>query len=138
MARTGAVFVVLLVAGIAGGGMWLLQPASTPFLVPGATDIQVITSGWGERQISYRAPGRPYGWYFTVADRLVAQQWTPPDPWNRTAPRDTYNRVVLFWSGYLWDQVVLVPDDSDPQRARITVRRRIVIPWWRYWPPRAQ
>lgn len=138
MARTCGVFVVLFVAGIAGGGMWLLQPAPTPFLVPSATDIQIINTGWGERQISYRAPGRPYGWYFTLVNDLAAQKWTQPDAWNPATPRHTYNHVVTLWFGYLWDQAVLSPDRGDPEHATITLRRRIVIPWWRYWPPAAQ
>ena len=123
--------------------MWLLQPAPTPFLVPGATDIQVITTGWGERQISYRTPGRPYGWYFTLAHMLDAQPWILRNPWRPDGPTPTYDPVVPLrfecgYAGVLWDEVVLVPDRDDPLRAGITVRRRIVIPWWRYWPPRAQ
>jgi hypothetical protein len=32
---------------------------------------------------------------------------------------------------------VLAPDHRHPQRATITLRRRIRIAWWRYWSPAA-
>ena len=91
--------------------MWLLQPAPTPFLVPGATDIQVSSTGWGERQISYRTPGRPYGWYFTLAHMLDAQPWTLRNPWRPDGSTPTYDPVVPLrfecgYAGVLWDEGV--------------------------------
>ena len=47
---------------------------------------------------------------------------------------------LRFERGYaevLWDEVVLTPDHRHPQRATVTLRRSIRIPWWPYWSPAA-
>lgn len=79
MTRAFVTLLVLLVASVVGGGLWLLQPQTTPLIVPGATDIQVESTSWGERRLTYRAPGEPFAWYFAVTGNLRASGWTAPD-----------------------------------------------------------
>jgi hypothetical protein len=116
-----------------------LPPRRHVVLVPGATDIQVVTSGWGQWQISYGAPDPLDAWYFTLARRLEAEHWTLQNRWRPDGPAPTYDPIVPLrfehgYAGVLWDEVVLVPDRGASQRATITLHRRISIPWWRFWP----
>ena len=113
----------------------LYHPAVTPFMVPGASDIQVVSVGWGQRQISYRSSGPPDAWYWTVARTLEEQHWTLRNRW-RPDESSIYDPVAPLsfergYAGVLWYEVVLTPDRRDPQRATITVRQHIIIPWWR-------
>jgi hypothetical protein len=138
MRRILVVLALLLSGALAASGMWVLSPPSTTaFIVPGATDVQVVSVGWGQQQMSYHTSGAPNAWYWTVARTLEEQGWTPRTRW-RPDESSIYDPVVplLFERGYagiLWDVVVLTPDRHDPQHATIAVRRRIVIPWWRFW-----
>jgi type IV secretory pathway TrbF-like protein len=62
MWRILAVLTLILSGTLAGSSIWMLfHPSVTPFLVPGATDIQVVGTGVWEWQIAYAAPGPPYG-----------------------------------------------------------------------------
>jgi hypothetical protein len=140
MWRILAVLTLILSGTLAGSSIWMLfHPSVTPFLVPGATDIQVVSTGVWEWQIAYDAPGPTYAWYFTLSRTLDAQQWNDRTLW-RPDGSTMFDPVVplRFDRGYaevLWDEVALTPDERDPQRATITLRRRIRIPWWPYWSP---
>ena len=114
----------LLVVGATGAGTrHALQPPLTLFLVPGATDIQVVELGAGTWQLTYHTPGRHCDWYATVTRTLAAHHWkawstegdhtseAEPAPTTRASPaRRTYTRMVKFRLGYRWDQAVLDPD----------------------------
>jgi hypothetical protein len=116
----------LLVVGVVGAGVWYAaQPPLALFIVPGATDIQVVILGPGTRLITYQPPGERCDWYVTVTQSLAANHWqawsiggehtseyeqTPElrsDP-----PRISYTHTVAFPFGYLWDQAVLDPDPN--------------------------
>jgi hypothetical protein len=140
MGRTWRLLVVLtlfLSATLAGGTIWLLcQPAVTLFVVPGATDIQVVRTGGWEWQITYAAPGRPYAWYFTLWRTLDAHQWSE----HTLIDPARFPQVTPRWFEWddaeaLWDEVKLTPDDHNPQRATITLHRHFRIPWWPHWSP---
>jgi hypothetical protein len=123
----------LLVVSIVGAGVWYVaQPPLALFIVPGATDIQVVVLGPGTRLITYQAPGEPCDWYVTVTRTLAANHWqawfiggeqtseseqTPelrPDPLRL---RHTHTVALPF--SYLWDQAVLDPDpDAEWSVAR--------------------
>ena len=159
----------LLVAGATVSGIrHVLQPPLALFVVPGATDIQVVALGPGTHLITYQAPGRRCAWYATVTQTLAAHHWqawsavedhtSEPEPapeMRAYPPRRTYTHMVTFPLGYLWDQVVLDPDPnvawskarapvhchraqadlvpghpSDPDVARIVVRRTILPSYW--------
>jgi hypothetical protein len=115
---------VLLVVGAIGAGVrHAMQPPLALFIVPGATDIQVVVLGPGTRLITYQAPGERCDWYATVTQTLAAHHW---QAWftggDRTSepeqtpelrsdpPRISYTHTVAFALGYLWDQAVLDPD----------------------------
>jgi hypothetical protein len=142
MWRIMAVLTLLLTCALAGSGSWMLfHPSVTSFLVPGATDIHVVSTGVWEWQITYDAPGPPYGWYFTLSRTIEGQQWNVRSLW-RPDGSTMFDPVVPLWfergyAGVLWDEVVLAPDHRDPQRATITLRRHLRIPWWPYWSPAA-
>ena len=142
MWRILAVLTLLLSGALVGSGGWMLfHPSVTPFLVPGATDIQVVSTGVWEWQIAYDAPGPAYAWYFMLSRTIEAQQWNDRTLW---CPNEStiFNPITLKgfeqeyrrgYTGVLWDEVRLTPDYRNPQRATITLRRRIRIPWWPYW-----
>jgi len=146
MWRIVAVLILLLSGTLAGSGVWLLFHLSvTPFVVPGATNIQVVSAGVWEWQIAYDAPGPPYTWYFTLSRTIEAQQWDPrsrwcPDTSTRYDPVTTlgFERQYAWgYAGVLWEEVMLTPDYRHPQRALITLRRHLRIPWWPWWSPAA-
>ncbi len=126
--------VPLLVLAIAGAaGFWFVaRPAVEPFVLPGASGVQVREVGIGTRLISYDAPGGQYDWYFTIASQLEHSGWIPPDMWGPAAQINTYTHVSAIWGGYggyLWEQVEL---HGKPRQARITVRRWFRFPWRQY------
>jgi hypothetical protein len=130
MWRILAVLTLSLAGTLAGSTIWLLcHPAITPFVVPGATDIQLVRTGGWKWQITYAVPGRPYGWYFTLWRTLDAHQWS-----DRTLSDPArFPQVTPRWferddAGAMTDEVRLTPDDRNPQRATITLRRRFHIP----------
>jgi len=126
-----------LAAALAGAalvvsGIWmLLHPSVTPFLVSGATNIQVVSPGVWEWQITYDAPGPPYAWYFTLSRIIEGQHWNDRNLW-RPDGSTMFDPVVPLrfdreYAGVLRDEVVLAPDHNYPQRATIILRRRISI-----------
>jgi hypothetical protein len=137
--RILAVLTLFLSGTLTGGTIWLLcHPAITPFMVPGATDIQVVRTGGWEWQITYVAPGQPYAWYFTLWRTLDAHQWsdrTLIDP--ARFPQVTPRWFEWDGAGVLGDEVMLRPDDRNPHRATITLRRHFRLPWWPNWSPAA-
>lgn len=140
MWRKLAVLTLLLSGTLAGTGIWLFcHPSITPFLVPGASDIQVVSTGVWQWQITYDAPGPPYAWYFTLSRTLEAQHWNAGSRWrpDGSTMYDPVTPLRFEWgyTGVLWDEVVLIPDHDQPQHATITLRRRIRISWWQLWAP---
>jgi hypothetical protein len=135
MWRILAVLTLLLSGALVGSGSWMLShPSVTPFLVPGATNIQVVSTGIWEWQIAYNAPGPAYAWYGTLSRTIERQDWNDRTLW-RPDGSSMYDPVVPLrferrYAGVLWDEVVLTPDHRHPQRATITLRQRIRIPRW--------
>jgi hypothetical protein len=135
MYRAIAALVVLFVLGVTCWTTWTaLQPPLESLIVPGAADVQVVATGWGQRQITYRAPGSPYAWYYALTQCLEKRGWTALDNWYPGKTDTIYNAVLplhfqLVSAGFVQDQVALTPDDRSPNLARITVRRCIALPW---------
>jgi hypothetical protein len=66
----------LLVVGAVGAGVGhVAQPPLALFIVPGATNIQVVALVPGTRLITYQAPGEPCDWYVTVTETLAVNHW---------------------------------------------------------------
>jgi hypothetical protein len=60
MLRTIATFAAILALIIVGGATWTaLQPPIESLIVPGAVDVQVVATGWGQRQITIVRLGHP-------------------------------------------------------------------------------
>jgi hypothetical protein len=65
IARVG----VLLALTAFGGGGWVTAwPASAPFLVSDARDVQITVRRWNEWQITYEVSGSPTTWVTDNAD----------------------------------------------------------------------
>lgn len=132
MKRILALFSVLIALGACGIGGWVAaRPSLAQFIVPNATDIQMVSQGWDAWQIRYYAPGSPTTWYIDVAKQLEAQHWSSPDRVEYGALSRTYSRASLFGFGTLWEWAYLTFDPLRPHVARIKVRRALSIPWWR-------
>jgi hypothetical protein len=132
MLRTIAILAAVLALGAAGSATWTaLQPPVEALIVPGAVNVQVVSAGWGQRQITYRAPGPAYAWYYATAHRLEIQGWTALDPWRPAGTSSVYNPVVPLRFQQLYvliqDQVTLIPDQRSPSLAHIQVRRWIAL-----------
>jgi hypothetical protein len=125
---SGLVLVAAGYAGTQGAGRSL----QSRLIAPGASDVQVRSAGLGEQRISYHAPGAAYGWFFTATRNLAADGWTPPVDTRsriRTAPV-VYWRITRLWFVYISERVAL---QGEPNDARISIRREIIIPQ-RLWP----
>ena len=135
MKRVVGLIAIILVSGACGALSWLaLRPPAAAFLAPGASEIQVTNVSIGEQHISYRAPGRPYAWYWATIHTVEAQLWTLRTPVRPDLAGLSYNPVIPLRFervslGFLVEEVVLSPDQGDPNLARIHVYRRIIIPW---------
>ena len=134
MYRTIALLTAVITLIAVGGATWTaLQFPIESLIVPGALDTNVVSIGWGERQITYHAPGPPYAWYYATAHRLEAHGWTALDPWRPAGNGSVYTPIVplRFQQVYILiqDQIVLLPDERSPNFARIQVRRWIVLRW---------
>jgi len=125
---------VLLTLGPCSLAFWhLVRPPLTQVLVPGARDVQVVGTGVGEWQITYAAPGSAFAWYWDLARSLEAQQWTLRNRWSPSSS-PTYNPLQPLhfdrrYGGVFCDVIVLAPDEREPNRARLKMRRRIALPW---------
>jgi hypothetical protein len=134
MLRTIAVLAALVTLIAIGGATWTaVQPPIDSLIIPGAVDVQVVATGWGQRQITYRAPGPPYTWYYATAHRLEERGWTALDPWRPTGTGSAHTPIVPLRFQQLYvliqDQVVLIPDTRSPNIARIETHRWLVLRW---------
>jgi hypothetical protein len=115
-----------------------LQLPVEALIAPGAVDVQVVATGWGQCQISYRAPGPAYAWYYATAHGLESRGWVALDEWRPNGTGSAYTPIVPLrfrqLSVLIQDQVVLIPDQRSPSIAHIQVRRSIVLPVrLRFW-----
>lgn len=126
-----AVLLVLLLGSF--GIVWATNVPDELFIVPEATDIETRSYGFGEREITYRTPAPPYGWYFSVAHNLAAAGWMLPVDHRRAVRTraEVYWRIRAIGPLYLKQEIVL---QGEPHAARITVRRELIIPWRQYVP----
>ena len=138
MRRKSIIVLVAVVTGltllVVGAGIWKLTHTNSDlFIVPNAIDIHVQSFGFGEQQIIYRTSDSPYRWYFTVVRNLAADGWSAPidDRVRLQTTPDIHWRIRPFWFIYIKEQVAL---QGDPNVARITVSREVIIPWRRYLP----
>jgi hypothetical protein len=132
MGRIAAVFCVLIMLLVSGAGWITARPSLAPFLVPGATNVQVVPLGWGTWQFSYDVAGSPTTWYTDIPRQLEAQRWSSMDRVEYGAMTRTYNRTVSFGVCELWEWAFLTFDPLQPNVAHIIVRRWVAIPWWRH------
>ena len=135
MKRAFGLIGILLVLGACVAASWLaIRPPLVPFLAPGATEIQVANMSIWEQHISYRAPGLPYAWYWATIHTIEEQLWTLQTPLRPDLAGPSYNPIIplrfeRISFGFLVDEVVLDPNHSNPNLARIRVYRRITFPW---------
>lgn len=106
----------------------MARPPLAGLVVPGATEIRIERPGLLTQQISYRAPGPPYGWYFAIIRAMSRDGWSGPVD-TRRGIRDTpetHWRIWPLWLIYVEEEITL---QGEADRAHITVRRRIIVPW---------
>lgn len=128
MRRSVAVVgVLMLLAACSGAGLMTTRPAVEQFLVPGATNVQVIPVGWNEWQISYHSPGSPTSWYTDVAQQLEAQHWSSPDHVAYGSLTRTYSHAISLGCCELWEWAFLTFDPLRPRDAQIRVRRWVAF-----------
>jgi hypothetical protein len=123
-----AILAILLAIGGVGAGVWrALHPPVGLFLVPGATNIQVLDIGAGAQLVTYHAPGAAYAWRAAVEHTLVQRGWVYPAWWLPGRPNPSYVYRLEFGLGALWSQADL---HGEPNDARISIRRWVEVPWW--------
>jgi hypothetical protein len=133
MRRTLAILAVLLALIGVSAGLWrALHPPVGLFLVPGATDIQVIEIGMSTQVVTYHAPGPAYTWSAAVERTLVQRGWVYPTWWVPGWLAPSYVYRLEFGLGTLWSQAYINGSAND---ARITIHRWVELPWWDVqWP----
>jgi hypothetical protein len=130
---TWAGLAIALVAALScGGAAWGLgRPPAADLVVPGATDVRVSHIGLLTQQITYQTPGgQPYGWYFTITRSLALSGWSSPVQNQRgiRGTPETHWRIWQLWIVYIDEEISL---QGEADRAWITVRRSVIIPWRR-------
>lgn len=102
-------------------------------IVPGATEVELRSAGFGEQRITYRAPGPAYAWFFSTTRNLAKNGWTAPVD-TRSQVRSTpvvYWRISKIWFIYISERIAL---QGEPNVAQISVRRQLIFPWRRLLP----
>ncbi|MEN9934397.1 MAG: hypothetical protein RLZZ387_976 [Chloroflexota bacterium] len=115
---------VLLIAALAAGVWLLLQPAASPFVVPGAAEVRVAEVGPGRRQITYTMTRPDDGWQTMVVRGLRRSGWEHKalDPWGETEDFiPTYTRTARVWFIRLDEEVQIL---GDREHALVNVERR--------------
>ncbi len=131
MGRILATLGVILVMLAGSAGIWSVSHRPTvPFLVRGATDVEVVTLRSHERQISYRAPGLPSTWYADLGRQLEQDDWRSPDRQEYGPLTRTYMRASSIGIVEVREWVFMHLDPFHPQAAHIRLRRVVVFPWW--------
>jgi hypothetical protein len=104
MWRILAVLTLLLTGALVGSASWMLfHPFVTPLLVPGATDIKVVSTGVREWQLAYRAPHSITTWFTAIGRNLETDRWSSPDRVEYGALSRTYSRASSFGFAELWE-----------------------------------
>jgi hypothetical protein len=134
MHRIIALLIVCIALSAATGATWIaLQPPIESLIIPGAVDVQIAATGWGQRQITYHAPGLPFAWYYATAHRLEVRGWIALDARRPTGTGSVYTPIAPLRFQQLYvliqDQVALLPNTRSPNHARIEIRRQIVLRW---------
>ena len=133
MGRYFALLGVLLVLLAESTAAWAAQRSpAAPFLVPGATAVQVTGMGIHEWQIRYRAPGEPGTWFTALVQQLEHDHWSSPDPVGYASGNRTYMRASSLGIGEVWDWAMVWIDPFHPEVAQIRWRREVVFPWWQH------
>ncbi|MBC8077931.1 MAG: hypothetical protein H7Y32_17775 [Chloroflexales bacterium] len=117
---------LILALTLACGGGWLgLGLIASPFLAPGAADVQVTDIAPGERLIVYRMPNPDAAWYTTIARRLANSGWRLPDSRNQWGDTENYvtryTRNTSIWLLKLHERAELLGDRSNAH-IRVTYR----------------
>ena len=113
-----------------GGGVWLgLRLVESPFLAPGAANVQISDLAPGERLIEYQMPNPDDAWYTTIARRLANSGWRLPDARNHWGDTENYvtryTRDTSLWLLVIHERAELLGDRSN---AHIRVSYRLT---WR-------
>ena len=127
LATLGVILVVLVASAGARG---LAHQTTVPFLVQGATDVEVVALRASERQISYQAPGVPSTWYADLVRHLEQDHWHSSERSEYGPLTRTYMRTLSFGIVEVREWVFLRLDSFQPQTAHIKLRRVVVFPWW--------
>jgi hypothetical protein len=133
MGRYFVLLGVLLVLLVESPAVWAAQRSpADPFLVSGATAVQVTGLGAHAWQIRYRAPGEPGTWYTELVQQLERDHWSSPDPVGYASGNRSYMRASSLGIGEVWDWVMVWVDPFHPEVAQIRWRREVVFPWWQH------
>jgi hypothetical protein len=116
----------LLLLILACVGVWAsVRALTSPFIAPGAADVQIRDNAFGERVITYRMPNPDDGWQTSVARRLAANGWNltrDGTQWGGTetiVSLGTYTKTTQFWFLSFYERAEFQGDRSE---ARILVQ----------------
>ena len=122
-----ALIVACVVACIAG--FWATQASMvTPFVLPGATDVVVVSRSLTARRISYHAAGQSYAWRDDVLRQLVGRGWRGRDYTFGTTRQFAvtwYTRTIEFGPVMILESAVVGGDPHDPSAVIVEVHREL-------------
>jgi len=131
-ARLAIAAMLLVVLACAAGAWFATQPASAPFIVAGARDLQITAAGPATRRITYTLDDTAGGWQTKVVTRLRGLGWRLAGDryaWGDTESYiPTYTRTFRIWPVEIQEQAQLI---GDRRSALIIVERRLRLEWSR-------
>jgi hypothetical protein len=128
MQRIALLLSTVCLMGACVAGTWVAaRPQIQPFLSPNATDVQVVGVDLWESDLTYRAAGPPYAWYFAVMRNLTADGWVSPERHSGgpLPASEVYVRVVPLGLASLTERAEV---QGDLNSAHIHLWRRISMP----------
>jgi hypothetical protein len=126
----GVALALLAVCVVAcAGGVWATQNSMvTPFVLPGATELDVSGRTLAGLRIVYEAPGQPYAWREAIFQRLVRRGWVSRDYTFGSTRQFTvtwYRRSLDFGPITILESAVVGGDPHNSTLVIIEVHREL-------------
>lgn len=125
----GAAALILTLAACAGGLLVARGSAVAPLILPGSTDVVVISQGVNSIRVEYHATGLPFAWRDALDHQLVDAGWRGREysfsgtrfPFTVT----WYVREFRVGPLTLAEHAVVGGDPDDPYAAKIQVHHEL-------------
>jgi len=113
-----------------GAGLWLARrSAVAPVILPGATNVVVISQGFNSIRVEYRAAGQPYEWRADIYRQLGSAGWRGFDYTfaGTRAPFivTSYSHAIQLGPFALVEHAVIGGDPTDGNAVNIQIHHEL-------------